>query len=113
MVITVRILTPERVVCSTTTDAVILKAPTGLVGVLEDHVSYLTLMDKGLLRIKVDNIWTPFIAGFGVAEIDRNQVTILVDSIEELSGRELSEVTKEAEKAALAYKEAEKGIPRM
>ena len=51
---------------------------------------------------------TPVSCG-GLAEIDRNRVTVLVNDVEELIGVELSEATQELEKATLAVEEAEKG----
>jgi len=53
--------------------------------------------------------WTPIILCGGLAEIDRNRVTVLVNDVEELMGVELSEATQELEKATLAVEEAEKG----
>jgi F0F1-type ATP synthase epsilon subunit len=42
--------------------------------------------------------WTPIILCGGLAEIDRNRVTVLVNDVEELTNIELSEATKELEK---------------
>jgi len=53
--------------------------------------------------------WTPIILCGGLAEIDRNRVTVLVNDVEELIGVELSDATQELEKATLAVEEAEKG----
>lgn len=51
--------------------------------------------------------WTPIILCGGLAEIDRNRVTVLVNDVEELIDIELSEATQELEKATLAVEEAE------
>ena len=51
--------------------------------------------------------WTPIILCGGLAEIDRNRVTVLVNDVEELGGIDLSEATKELEKATLALEKAE------
>ena len=60
-----------------------------------------------MLRIKLDNKWTPIILCGGLAEIDRNRVTVLVNDVEELATLDLSEVTRELEKATLAVEDAE------
>ena len=60
-----------------------------------------------LLRIKLDNKWTPIILCGGLAEIDRNRVTVLVNDVEELESIELSEATQELEKATVAVETAE------
>ena len=107
MSINIRVLTPTRVICSTTADEVVLPGLTGKIGVLEGHASLIASLDTGLLRIKLDEKWTPIILCGGLAEIDQNRVTVLVNDVEELITLELSEVTKELEKATLAVEVAE------
>ena len=107
MTMNIRVLTPDRVICSTTADEVVLPGLTGKIGVLDGHASLITALDTGLLRIKLDNKWTPIILCGGLAEIDRNRVTVLVNDVEELASLNLSEVTTELEKATLAVENAE------
>jgi len=107
MTMNIRVLTPDRVICSTTADEVVLPGLTGQIGILEGHASLITALDTGLLRIKLDNKWTPIILCGGLAEIDRNRVTVLVNDVEELLTLDLSEVTKELEKATIAVEDAE------
>lgn len=113
MVMNIRVLTPTRVICSTTADEVILPGLTGLVGVLEGHAALITALDTGLLRIKLNEKWTPIILCGGLAEIDRNRVTVLVNDVEELVSVELNEATKELEKATLAVENAETSKARL
>ena len=107
MVMKIRVLTQDRIICSTTTDEVVLPGVTGQIGVLEGHASLITALDTGLLRIKLDQKWTPIILCGGLAEIDRNQVTVLVNDVEELISLELDQVRAELEKATKAVQEAE------
>jgi len=107
MVMNIRVLTPDRIICSTTVDEVVLPGVTGQIGVLEGHASLITALDTGLLRIKLDQKWTPIILCGGLAEIDRNQVTVLVNDVEELISLELDQVRAELEKATKAVQEAE------
>jgi len=113
MVMNIRVLTPTRVICSTTADEVILPGLTGLVGVLDGHAALITALDTGLLRIKLNEKWTPIILCGGLAEIDRNRVTVLVNDVEELVTVELNEATKELEKATLAVENAETSKDRL
>lgn len=102
MVMNIRVLTPTRVICSTSADEVILPGLNGLVGVLDGHATLVTALETGLLRIKLKETWTPIILCGGLAEIDRNRVTVLVNSVEEFTDNvELSQATKELEKATL------------
>ena len=113
MVMNIRVLTPDRIICSTTADEIILPGLTGQVGVLDDHAALITALDTGLLRIKSNEKWTPIILCGGLAEIDQNQVTVLVNDVEELNKIELSEATKNLEKATLAVENAETSKSRL
>lgn len=114
MVMNIRVLTPDRVICSTTADEVVLPGLTGQVGVLEGHAALITALDTGLLRIKLDEKWTPIILCGGLAEIDQNQVTVLVNDVEELDDSvELNEATEELEKATQAVENAETSKSRL
>jgi F-type H+-transporting ATPase subunit epsilon len=104
MVMNIRVLTPDRVICSTTADEVVLPGLTGQVGVLDGHAALITALDTGLLRIKLDEKWTPIILCGGLAEIN---------DVEELIGIELNDATQELEKATLAVEEAETSKARL
>mmetsp|Transcript_8807 Transcript_8807/g.23790 ORF Transcript_8807/g.23790 Transcript_8807/m.23790 type:complete len:134 (-) Transcript_8807:1893-2294(-) len=113
MVMNIRVLTPDRVICSTTADEVVLPGLTGQVGVLEGHAALITALDTGLLRIKLNDKWTPIILSGGLAEIDQNKVTVLVNDVEELITIELNEATKELEKATSAVELADTSKARL
>ena len=113
MVMNIRVLTPDRVICSTTANEVVLPGLTGQVGVLDGHAALITALDTGLLRIKLDEKWTPIILCGGLAEIDRNRVTVLVNDVEELTNVKLGEATKELEKATLSVENAETSKDRL
>lgn len=113
MVMNIRVLTPDRVICSTTADEVVLPGLTGQIGVLEGHAALITALDTGLLRIKLDEKWTPIILCGGLAEIDRDRVTVLVNDVEELTNVDLTEATKELEKATLAVENAQTSKARL
>lgn len=113
MVMDIRVLTPDRVICSTTADEVVLPGLTGQVGVLDGHAALITALDTGLLRIKSNDKWTPIILCGGLAEIDQNKVTVLVNDVEELTKLELIEATQELEKATSAVEEADTSKARL
>ena len=113
MVMDIRVLTPDRVVCSTTADEVILPGLTGQVGVLKGHAALITALDTGLLRIKSNDKWTPIILCGGLAEIDRNRVTVLVNDVEEISNIELNEATNNLEKATSEVEKAKTSKARL
>ena len=113
MVMNIRVLTPDRIICSTTADEVVLPGLTGQVGVLDDHAALITALDTGLLRIKLNEKWTPIILCGGLAEIDQNQVTVLVNDVEELTSIEIERAKQELEKATFAVESAETSKARL
>jgi F-type H+-transporting ATPase subunit epsilon len=113
MVMNIRVLTPDRVICSTTADEVILTGLTGQVGVLDGHATLITALDTGLLRIKLADKWTPIILCGGLAEIDRNRVTVLVNDVEEFTSIELNQATRELEKITSEIENAETSKARL
>jgi F-type H+-transporting ATPase subunit epsilon len=113
MVMSIRVLTPDRVICSTQAEEVILPGLTGQVGILDGHATLITALDTGLLRIKLAEKWTPIMLCGGLAEIDSNQVTVLVNDVEELSSIELSEATKALENATSAIENAQTSKSRL
>ena len=102
MSMNIRVLTPDRVICSTTAEEVILPSSTGQLGILDGHAPLITALDTGVLRIKLDQKWTPIILCGGLAEVDRNQVTVLVNDVEEAASLELDEVTEALEEATIS-----------
>jgi F-type H+-transporting ATPase subunit epsilon len=107
MVMNIRVLTPDRIICSTTADEVVLPGVTGQIGVLDGHASLITALDTGLLRIKLDQKWTPIILCGGLAEVDRNQVTVLVNDVEEIVSLDLNEINEKLKAAKLEVENAE------
>ena len=113
MSLIVRVLTPTRSICATTADEVILPGLTGKIGVLEGHASLVSSLDTGLLRIKVEEIWTAFIVCGGIVEVDRNRVTVLANSTEEINTLDLKEASKAVAEATLELEMAEDSKTRL
>ena len=107
MTINIRVITPDRIVCSTTAEEIILPSTTGQFGILDGHAPLITALDIGVLRIKMDQKWTPMILFGGFAEVDQNQITILVNDVEEAASLKLDEVTVALEEATIAVEQAE------
>ncbi len=106
MTLNIRVITPDRVVCTTTAEEIILPSITGQLGILNGHAPLITALDIGILRIKTNQKWTPMILFGGFAEVDQDQITILVNGVEEATDLNLSEVTIALEKATVAMENA-------
>jgi len=91
MSLQVKVITPERVIWSDTSDQVVLPAITGDLGILKDHAPLVTVLDAGVVRKRNAEKWSPLIIFGGFAEVENNQVTILGNGAEEIS----SSLTKE------------------
>lgn len=80
MTLTVRVISPAETVLNTTADEVILPSTTGQLGILTDHVPLLTALDIGVLRYFSNNQWQAIAVNGGFAEVEDNEVTVLVKS---------------------------------
>lgn len=103
MTLTVRVITPDKIVWDQTAQEIILPSSSGQLGILTDHAPLLTNLDIGVVRVRSDKEWKSIAVMGGFAEIEQNEVKILVN------GAELGEsINKEEAQNALA--EAEKSL---
>jgi F-type H+-transporting ATPase subunit epsilon len=101
MTLTVRVIAPDKTVWDGTAEEVILPSTTGQLGILTGHVSLLTALDIAVMRVKAGkDKWTPIALMGGFAEVENDEVTVLVN------GAELGEKI-DLEQAKTAFAEAE------
>lgn len=80
--LTLKVLTPERIVLDQEVDEVVARAIDGELAVLPDHEPLLTALAIDILRYKVGrDEMTAAIMG-GVMEVNNNEITILSDLAE-------------------------------
>ena len=113
MTIKVEVYTPTRTVCTTLADEVIVQTLSGKIGILENHTPLVAALRPGLLRIKLNEKWTPIILNGGVAEVYSNRVRILANEVEEFTNMDLRTATQQLEEATLAAENAEVGKERL
>jgi len=82
MSLTLRVLAPDQSVFDGTAEEVILPSTTGLLGVLPGHISMVTALDIGVLRVLKNGSWDSIALMGGFAEVEANEVTVLVNSAE-------------------------------
>ena len=95
MSLTLRVLAPDQSVFDDTADEIILPSTTGLLGVLPGHISMVTAIDSGVLRVLKNGNWNSIALTGGFAEVESNEVTVLVNKAE--MGRNIDPVKAEAE----------------
>jgi F-type H+-transporting ATPase subunit epsilon len=83
MSLTIRVITPERIVWDAIAEELILPSSTGQLGILMDHAPLLTALDIGVMRLKTGSNWISFVLMGGFAEVENNNITILSTSAEE------------------------------
>jgi len=103
MTLTVRVIAPDKTVWDSEAQEVILPSTTGQLGILSGHAPLLTALDTGVLRVRAEKDWMPIALMGGFAEVEADEVTILVNGAEKGD-----DIDKEA--ARLAYGEAEKRL---
>jgi F-type H+-transporting ATPase subunit epsilon len=81
MTLTIRVISPDRTVWDGPADEVILPSTTGQLGVLSGHAPMLTALDTGVMRVRVEKnaSWQSIALLGGFAEVEEDEVTILVN----------------------------------
>ena len=95
MSLTLRVLAPDQSVFDDTADEIILPSTTGLLGVLPGHISMVTAIDFGVLRVLKNGSWDSIALTGGFAEVESNEVTVLVNKAE--MGKNIDSAVAEAE----------------
>ena len=95
MSLTLRVLAPDQSVYDDTADEIILPSTTGLLGVLPGHISMVTAIDFGVLRVLKNGNWDSIALTGGFAEVESNEVTVLVNKAE--MGKNIDSSKAEAE----------------
>lgn len=79
MSLTVRVIAPDKTVWDGSAQEVILPSTTGQLGILPGHAPLLTALDTGVMRVRPDREWLAIALMGGFAEVENNEVTILVN----------------------------------
>lgn len=82
MPLTVRVVAPDKTVWDATAEEVILPSTTGQLGILTGHAPLMTALDTGVMRVRGSKDWTAIALMGGFAEVENNEVTVLVNGAE-------------------------------
>jgi F-type H+-transporting ATPase subunit epsilon len=106
MTLTLRVLAPDQSVFDGSADEVILPSTTGQVGILPGHVTMLAAIDTGVMRLKDGSGWRSIALLGGFAEVEADEVTVLVNGAElgsEIDGAAAEAAFEAAQSAAAAF----------
>ena len=107
MTLTLRVLAPDQSVFDGRADEVILPSTTGQIGILPGHVSLLTAIDTGVMRVREGNGWQAIALQGGFAEVEADEVTVLVNAAELGSAINAEAAAKDLETAQAAASQFE------
>lgn len=99
MALTVRVIAPDKTVWDAAAEEVILPSTTGQLGILPGHAPLISALDIGVLRVRSDKNWTSIALMGGFAEVDSNEVTILVNAAERGDGIDANAAKQEMAEA--------------
>ena len=103
----VNIIAPDRNVWDSNAEEVILPSSTGQLGILKGHAPLLTALDIGVMRVRVDKEWIPVVLMGGFAEVENDELTILVNGAEEGSKIDKDEAQRNLELRTVRFNEAQ------
>ena len=85
MTLTVRVISPDKTVWDSTAEEVVLPSTTGQLGILSGHAPMLSALDTGVMRVRADisQNWVAIALSGGFAEVEEDEVTILVNGAEQ------------------------------
>ena len=111
MSISLKVLAPNKNVFEGDAEEVILPSTTGQLGILPGHISLVTAIDIGVLRLRSNSKWVSIALMGGFAEIESDEVTVLVNSAEigsNIDQKSAEEALAKAKGELNKFKEAEK-----
>ena len=82
MTLTVRVVAPDKTVWDATAEEVVLPSTTGQLGILTGHAPLMTALDTGVMRVRANKDWVAIALMGGFAEVENDQVTVLVNGAE-------------------------------
>jgi F-type H+-transporting ATPase subunit epsilon len=108
MTLKVRVIASNKTVWDSVADEVILPSTTGQLGILSGHAPLLSALDIGVMQVRPQSQkdWLPIALMGGFAEVDNNEVTILVNG-----GEVGTNINRE--EAESAYKQAEERLGKV
>ena len=113
MALHISIIAPDRTVWDSNAEEVILPCSTGQLGILRGHAPLLTALDIGVMRVRTDKEWTPIVLMGGFAEVENDELTILVNGAEEAASIDKDKAQKELEEMTIRFNEAESSKDRI
>ncbi|WP_103670674.1 ATP synthase F1 subunit epsilon [Pseudanabaena sp. BC1403] len=111
MTLTVKVIAPDQTILDTVAEEVILPSSSGQLGILTGHAPLISALETGVLRFRKDKAWAAVALTGGFAEVEENEVTVLVRSGElgsTINAEEARKKLADAEQALAGIKAEDK-----
>ena len=113
MVLNLKVIAPDKTVWEDKVEEIVLPSTTGQLGILSGHAPLLTAIDVGVMRIRPGKEWQTIALMGGFAEVENDEVKVLVNSAEMGASIDLESARSALESAQSSFAEAEKGSNRL
>jgi len=112
MVLSVKVITPDQTVWDDQVEEIILPSTTGQLGILSGHAPLLTALEVGVLRVRPGKEWKTIALMGGFAEVEDNEIKILVNGAELGDSIDQDAARSEYEEAQTRLQKVETGDDR-
>lgn len=113
MVLNLKVITPDKTVWDDSIEEVVLPSTTGQLGILGGHAPLITALETGVMRVRADKEWKAIALAGGFAEVDNNEVKVLVNSAEMGENIDLETARSNYESAQKEFATAEQGEDKL
>lgn len=107
MSLTIRVITPDSTVWNDSAEEIILPSTTGQLGILSGHAPLLSALDIGVMRLRPQKDWLSIAVAGGFAEVEEDEVTILVNNAERGDNIDAQQARQEYDQAQSRLEKAQ------
>jgi F-type H+-transporting ATPase subunit epsilon len=112
MALTLKVITPDKTVWNDKVEEIVLPSTTGQLGILSGHAPLLTAVDTGVMRIRPGKEWQAIALMGGFAEVENDEVKVLVNGAELGTKIDKDSARTEFEQAKSRLEQADKSGDR-
>ena len=112
MALTVKVITPDKTVWDDRVEEIILPSTTGQLGILSGHAPLLSALEIGVMRVRPDREWKTIALMGGFAEVENDEIKILVNGAELGDNIDRETARTEYEQAQTRFQQVENSEDR-
>lgn len=113
MALNVKVITPGQTVWDDSVQEIVLPSTTGQLGILSGHAPLLTALEVGVMRVRPEKEWKTIAVMGGFAEVENDEIKILVNGAELGDNIDLEAARSEYESAQARFQKVENSEDRL